>query len=723
MARNVKSGTKGDTRAHNNAYRRAYDAGHEQRTETAQKSLDYVMGKQWDADVIAARDDAKKPTLTINKTLSVVAAIYGEYDSMASDVTLTSVTDAGDAMQSILSRAIKYTLDNARYGQKRDAQALTALTTGMAFLRMTLSTDVDPSGEVAINRIDSNNVVLSPDVCEYDPDTWPEVFYFDWLSEEEVSERYGSGLTDHMPWAGNQYEDDAWRYANTVGGGEQASIDNWGQRDREYRVVTREYRALRDLWVFSNPSTSEFKTVPKDTMSRAQALRVAKESRTRLSTTKQYAIRIAEWCGDYLLSDDWSPYEHFTIYPMFCYFLEGRIMGVVENIRSIQDQINMGESQELNAVQSITSGGWTVEENSLANMSEEDLATRGSDQGLVIVHRKGFTPPTKIHPENIPPAISSIGTKASNNLREVVGVNEAMLGHMPASAAGKLAEQKRISGQTLLQWPIKNMLLAEEFIVRGVLSIIQRFYTEQRVMRIRGENSEVEHMALNVPQEDGTKFNDVSIGKFDVKMVRKPRQDAIEDYEFVELLRMREAGAEIPEWMLLEKSHLSNKKELVAAARQAAGLDKSPQQLELEQLTTQLQIENAKIDLQLKQQTLLKLQAETAKLQAGALDLLQGQNARFAAQMQHEKELEGMNVALRTALAQNSSADALTRQLLANRHGLQVAEIQGQNSLTQTLLSEAGKSAKAAQETNTEQGANAQQEDTQNPDTTQGTQP
>ena len=58
---------------------------------------------------------------------------------------------------------------------------------------------------------------------------------------------------------------------------------------------------------------------------------------------------------------------------------------------------------------------------------------------------------------------------------------------------------------------------------------------------------------------------------------------------------MREAGAEIPKWMLLQKSHISNKAELVAAARRKVGLDMTPEEQQLQQLTQQLAIEDAKI--------------------------------------------------------------------------------------------------------------------------------
>ena len=682
-----------DVKVHQKAFSRAYDGGHETYCNEAEKSENYVFGEQWHTDDKKRMDTQRKPTLTINKILPAVAAIYGEWASMNSELSLQATHDDAADNATVLSKVIKHCLQRCRYEDLKNEQALSALITNRGFVRMTLDDSVDPSGEIKIEPMDSNFVVLSPDVKQYDPDAWPEVFFFDWMDEQELELNFGDEAAASVTDSVTAYNEDTWRWKHTVGEGEQATR-TWDtdSDEREYRVVTREFFALRNVWMFTDTATTEFRTIPCDDMSKRKAQQYARENRLQLSKIKHKCIYVVSWVGETVLKEGWSPYRHFTVYPMFCYFHQGKLMSAVKNLMSIQDQLNKAESQELHAVNSLTNGGWTVEENSLVNMTEAELQERGSETGLVIVTRRGYEKPGKIQPNSIPSGLSVIGQKAGVHMQEVSGVNAAMMGQMPPSAAARLAEAKRAAGSTLLQWPIGNMLRAESFLVRGVLDIIQEYFTEERVFLItNGDGETQEVLKVNSTDPEGNPLANLNIGRFDVRLVRKPKQDAVEDYELLELMQMREAGAEIPEWMLLQKSHISNKAELVAAARRKAGLDLSEEEQALQKLTQQLAIEDAKITLEEKRQKALKLQAETAKLQAETQDIAVAQNLRLVAQHEHEKAVTAMGNNLRTDLADRSANNALTKALLASTHSKEIAQLQADTSLTQTAITEANK--------------------------------
>ena len=686
-----------DVKVHEKAFRRAFAGGHETYCKTAELAEDYVFGEQWTVEDKQRMENQRKPTLTINKVLPAVAAVFGEWTSMDSELSLQPTHDDAYDNATVLSKVIKHCLQRCNYNDLKNEQALSAIITNRGFLRMTLDDTIDPTGEVKIGPMDSNFVVLSPDVKQYDPDTWPEVFFFDWMTEDEIELQYGADVAASVAESVSAYNEDTWRWKHTIGEGEQAGA-SWADAnagdEREYRVVTREFKKLRDVWMFTDTSTTEYRTIPCDDMNKRKAQKHARDNNLQLAKTKQQRIYTVSWVGEEVLLEGWSPYQHFTVYPMFCYFHQGKTMSVVKNLMSIQDQLNKAESQELHAVNSLTNGGWTVEENALVNMTEEELQERGSESGLVVVTRKGYEKPNKIQPNTIPSGLSAIGQKAGVHMQEVSGINAAMTGQLPPSATGKLAEAKRIAGSTLLQWPIGNMLRAESFLIRGVLAIIQEYFTEERVFRITsGDNEkETELVKVNGTDAEGNPLANLSLGRFDVRVVRKPKQDAVEDYELLELMQMREAGAEIPEWMLLQKSHISNKAELVAAARRKAGLDMSEEEQQLQQLTQQLAIEDAKITLEEKRQKVLKLQAETAKIQADTQDIALGQNLRLVAQHEHEKTVTAMGNNLRTELADKSANNALTKALLASTHGKEIAQLQADTSLTQTAITEANKS-------------------------------
>lgn len=685
-------GTQEAIREHSRAFSRAFSSGHEDRCKMAKRSENYVFGKQWETneDGEEQKFDNKMKKLTINRTLSTVSNVFAEYNSMSSDPTLQPRNDAAANTVNTLAKVIKFVLQNARYDSIRDQQAMTTLVAGAAYVRMVLDDSIDPSGEIVIRPHDYNFVVLSPDVTEYDPDTWPEVFYFSWMTADEIEAMYGAGIATSISGtrAGQYEEGDYWRWRNTLGDAKQAAFTyDYSDDDYEYKVVTREYKKFRNVWIFGAPATTDYEVIPCDKMTKAEATRLARKNKCTLVKTKQESIRIVTWCGDTIFSDAWSPYKHYTIYPMFCYFLNGHIMGMVENLMSPQDMLNRAESQEMHIIESVTSGGWTVEENSLVNMSEEELEERGGENGVVIVHHKNSEPPQRIQPTNIPTGISAVGEKANGHMREIIGMLP-----IGAEKSGKLLDSKRAVGQAVLQWPIGNLQLGEEFLVRGVLDIIQEYFTEERVIRITDDKTnKVETFTINTDGENAM-YTTVNYGRFNVRMVRKPRQDAVEDYELEEMIRLQEAGCQIPQWMMLEKTHITNKEELVAAARQAAGLDKSPQQQQMEQLQQQIVMQNMQIELETKKQELLELQAKTAKLQAETQAIL-GQPQQAQMQRDHEMQMEGVNAMLRTRLSDNANNARAIATQQSMEHSQAITQQQGENALMQTILSENNKAA------------------------------
>ena len=142
-----------DVKVHQKAFSRAYDGGHETYCNEAEKSENYVFGEQWHIDDKKRMDTQRKPTLTINKILPAVAAIYGEWASMNSELSLQATHDDAADNATVLSKVIKHCLQRCRYEDLKNEQALSALITNRGFVRLTLDDSVDPSGEIKIEVV------------------------------------------------------------------------------------------------------------------------------------------------------------------------------------------------------------------------------------------------------------------------------------------------------------------------------------------------------------------------------------------------------------------------------------------------------------------------------------------------------------------------------------------------------------------------------------------
>lgn len=691
---------------------------HEKFVAKEERCTAFVCGEQWDSTDEARMKQERKPTLTINLTMGVINAIYGEYTSMKSGITTKARGNASTETSELLNKIIMQVLYDTKYFSHEAQMVLDGLVSGRGFLNMTVSNERDPLGEIKIFADDNLQVILSPDVKHYDPDTWPEVFTIEWLTRDEVEDKYGEDAANSItysleaPMAGYVVDETYIRKGHTLGGDDlmEATGEETDSDYEEAMIVTREFWHNCKVVTFVDPITTDYETVPVDELKTdarrnpdedvmAFAKRLAKENGLDMYKSNQKRIKVVAFCGEVQLAEYWSPYLHFSVYPFFPYFLNGRTVGVVENIISPQEQLNKAESQELHIVNSTTNGGWTVEEGSLVNMTEEDLQRRGSETGLVLVHRRGSQEPKKITPNGVPTGISNIGGKAASNLFRVSGVNDGMLGFTGANIAGKTVQEKKRSGQNQLQRIFDNLTTTRELVGRGIVDIIQTMFTEQRVLRFTASEGTVsEDIAYNVMTAAGTIVNDVSVGRYDIVVTTRPKQDTEEDYEFAEVLQMREAGVTIPDWVLVEKSHISNKAEIVSFLKRQAGIEMTPEEQQLAQVQQQIALQDAMLTLEEKKAKVQEIMARAGKAQAETQDILIGQNQRHITsiiaqdkmatdgnELRRELATLSSDTSLLTTLNNNNTKSALQEQQLGAQLDQQyIAHLLGKSESTTT---------------------------------------
>lgn len=661
---------------HLQRYEDSYEA-HEDFIDIERKCTNFVFGQQWSPEDLKRCADDKKPTLTINLTLRTVNAIYGEYSSMVADITTKSRGKKANDASHILNKIIAQVLYDNEYSAKEASLFLDGITSGRGFISARLSNVNDPLGEIELFLEDNLQVVLSKDAKDYDPDSWPEIFYVEWKTREELEAEYDKETVETLDFSvrgnGKDLQSAYMRFGHTIGGEENNILpsDAGSIEFEEAQLITREFWEFRDAYVFVDKVTTDTETVPVEELEeelqdgesvQQYAERLAESNGLDLYKTRRKFVKVAVFCGEVLIDEYWSPYDHFSTVPFFAYHSKGRTMGVVENLISPQEQVNKSESQELHIVNSTTNGGWIVQENSLVNMDEEDLATNGSKTGLVIVHRRGYDKPEKISPNSVPTGITNIGAKAANNLLGVSGVNEGMLGYTGANIAGKTVVEKKNSGQSQLQRVFDNLEITRKILARNIVAIIQTMFTEPRVLRytVDGEDK-TQEVAYNQVNAAGQIINDVSLGKYDIVVTTRPAQDTVDDYEFTEVLQMREIGVQIPDWVLVEKSHLSNKDEIASFMKRAAGVEMSPEEQQIAQLTNQLKLVDMQLELQKKQSEVAKNNSQARLNDANAQDVLVGQNQRHVLGLLASSQEAERGNELRRELAQLSSDTTLVK--------------------------------------------------------------
>lgn len=132
-------------------------------------------------------------------------------------------------------------------------------------------------------------------------------------------------------------------------------------------------------------------------------------------------------------------------------------------------------------------------------------------------------PPQRIAPPQIDAAAYQESMVASEDMKAVTGIYDASLGARSNETSGVAIRNRTAQGDTATYVFIDNMEAMITAVGRILVDLIPYYYSNERVIRIIGEDGEIEKFeAINKLMPDGKKWNDISRGKFDVVVSTGP---------------------------------------------------------------------------------------------------------------------------------------------------------------------------------------------------------
>jgi hypothetical protein len=653
-----------------NRYERARDNGHEDFIDRALKCEVYYRGDQWAEEDVAALAAEGRPALTINTILPTVNTVLGEQSSRRADVQFKPRKRGDEAVATTLTKLFMQIADNNRLDwveQQVFSDGVIMDGRGYFDVRLDFSDHVD--GEVRITSKNPMDVLLSPDATDYDPKTWPEVFETRWMTLDEIEEMYGKKKSNKLRVVaenGNSYGADSIEYKAKEGSAFGGSMDdesaNRGIGQDEYRkvkclrVIERQHRTLIRSRYFVDEIHGDQRQVP-DHWTDGKAKKFAKQFGLGIISKMSKRIRWTVTCDKVVLHDDWSPYEELTIVPFFSYFRRGTPFGMISNLISPQDQLNKISSQELHIVNSTANSGWLVESGSLVGMTPDDLEEHGAETGLVLEFARGTTAPAKIQPNQIPTGLDRIAMKAAENIKQISGISDAMLGQDKASVSGVAIQAKQNRGALMIAVPLDNLRKTRQYLAERVLNLVQRFYTEQRVVQVTVDTSDPteprEEIILNEVNAAGEIVNDLTIGEYDIVIGTMPARDSFDEVQFAEAINLRNAGVQIPDDAIIMYSHLDKRAELAKRIRVMTGQE-PPTPEEAEMIAFQQEMEMKQLEL-----TIAEMEAKVKKTSSeAALNIAKTQDVADVApqlamsKLQEEIQIKREELQLRRDLSQ-----------------------------------------------------------------------
>ena len=651
-------------------YVRARDNGHLEYIDMAKRCDSFYRGEQWDEADIAALDNEGRPALTINTILPTVNTVLAEQTSRRADVQFKPRRGGEQATADVLTKLYMQLGDANKIDWVESQVFADGLIMDRGYFDVRMDFDDHIEGEVRIKAKDPLDILIDPDAKEWDPKTWNEVFETKWMSVDEIEEVYGLKKADRLRMIAEngstlgidsiEYEEN--RYGDTYTGLEYGkempnSPEELGAC-RAVRVVERQYRRLVKTKFYVDPQTGDQREVP-EVWGKRKIEQFADQYGLANIEKLARKVRWTVTADLVVLHDDWSPYSDFTIVPYFPYWRRGKPFGMVRNLLSPQEQLNKISSQELHIVNTTANSGWIVENGSLTGMTADDLEEHGATTGLVLEFNRGSSPPSKIPANHIPTGLDRLGLKAAANIKEISGVNDSMLGSDHQEVSGVAMQQKQVRGALMIQVPLDNLQKSRHYLAENILGLIQRFYSEERVIQVTNEDDPMkprEPMVVNEMTPEGVVINDLTIGEYDVIIGSQPARDTFDETQFAEALSLKSVGVPVPDDMIVEYSHLKRKEELARRIRIMTGQEPPTEeeaqimQFQQEAEIRQIQLEIAKLEAEV-----AKMQSESAVNIAKVQDMADVQPQLEIAKIQSELQMRREELALRQSLSEMSN--------------------------------------------------------------------
>ena len=563
--------------------------GHRSYCRKARECENFYLGggRQWNPDDRDAVESEGRPALEFNQVRPKLNSAIGYQIQNRMDISFRPRgRGADDELAKVLSKVVKQVADNTALHWLETQVFSDGLIQQRGYYDIRISYRDSMLGEISITDLDPLDVIPDPDAKSYDPDKWQDVIITRWLTLDEIEEQYGKAARDKcesdnqedQDFGDDEADEERSKFGNEdTGGTEYLGSVTLSDGSKRVRVIERQFWRTENAKVVIS-MTGDIRpadSIPEDRLADMVGVVVANRR-----------VRRVRWViSTYttVLHDDWSPFNHFTVVPFFPFFRRGKTAGLVDDAIGPQQLLNKSLSQFLHTVNGSANSGWYWWADSVANMTDDEFANRGAEAGLAIV-LKHDTPtdkvPKKIQPNQVPTGFDRIIGMAGSMLDETTGINDAMTGNAGREVSGIAIQSRQFAAQQGLAVPLDNLARTRHLLAGRILELVQAFYDTPRVMRITEKDSmgreSTEDMVVNVPQEDGSILNDLTIGEYDVVITEQPMQVTFENSQFTQIMEMREKGVRIPDPFVLRHSNITEKQEIIEALEQQSAAQPDP---------------------------------------------------------------------------------------------------------------------------------------------------
>lgn len=352
-------------------------------------------------------------------------------------------------------------------------------------------------------------------------------------------------------------------------------------------------------------------------------LKVVEKDVPTIKMVLQVGDKVVYHGSNFLNIDEYPCVPHLCYHEPDVLSYSGRIMGYIRNVRDAQFLYNMRKVIELQILQSQINAGWVYPIDAVTDPKAFRQASGGD--AFLIPLKAGRLPSEiqRIEPTAIPQSLIELSKNLAEDITNITGVNEELLGMAQDDKAGILAMLRQSAGLVTLQ----NIFDKSD--------MTQRLYGKLRLQAIRKNFSKGKVRAILGKDPDPRFFSDIS-QKYGISVEEGNYSTTQRQTELQQYLTFREMGIPIPDKTIIRAAFITNKKQLIQDMEEQNQAQAQQQQAQAQQQVQSLQAK-----------TMLD-QAKTQDLMASAAEKLSSidNNMASAEHKQTEADLNILKIAM-----------------------------------------------------------------------------
>lgn len=447
----------------------------------------------------------------------------------------------------------------------------------MLHLYMDYTRDV-VNGDLRTDSVAYNNFLIDPYFRKQDLSDCNFVWRRRWVSKEEAKNLLPERESEIDRLQPTSYKDGRFPLQAELINLQQSNLLAY---DEFHYLSEREATFVHDTKTGEATEWIEHPEDPEDMLEKTLQFQPWLETFKRRVPTVKLAIVVNEkvlYHGQNLLNIDQYPFV-----PVLCYHepdiqsYAWRFQGVVRNLRDAQFLYNRRKVIELQILESQINSGWIYP----VDVVTDEKAFRQTGQGYLVPLKKGHLPQEvqRIDPPAIPQSMMELSRQLAEDITNISGVNEELLGSATDDKAGILSMLRQGAGLTTLQTIFDKLDYTQRLYGNLRLKAVQRNWTKAKLISVLGREPQPEFYNY-----DSLKFS-VTVEEGDYSATQR-------HMELQQKLHFRELGMPIPDKSILRSATFADKQQTIQEIEEQQNAEAQQQ---MQQAQQQDKESNAKI--------------------------------------------------------------------------------------------------------------------------------